>query len=46
MNKKKYCGRGGTEHGIETVGLARGGKKATRTLDPGPTLGPKLEDDR
>ena len=41
-----YCGWGEAEDGMETVGLARGGKKAHLRINPGSTYRLELEEER
>ena len=41
-----YCGWGEAEDGMETVGLARGGKKAHLRINPGSTYRLELEEQR
>ena len=41
-----YCGWGEAKDGMETVGLARGGKKAHLRINPGSTYRLELEEER
>ena len=41
-----YCGWGEAKDGMETVGLARGGKKAHLRINPGSTYRLELEEQR